>query len=68
MRSQFIKWLESIGGGNTMDFQKFLELHRESLYGLADDNTCKNNNGMIVVSTSDEWRNSNGNKYVKIEI
>ncbi|MCT4543500.1 MAG: hypothetical protein N4A63_08160 [Vallitalea sp.] len=51
-----------------MDFQKFLELHRESLYGLADDNTCKNNNGMIVVSTSDEWRNSNGNKYVKIEI
>jgi hypothetical protein len=39
-----------------MDFQKFLELNREEIYKMADENTDKDANGVIVIKTNDEWR------------
>lgn len=39
-----------------MDFQKFLEQNREKVYKMADDNTKKNTNGVIVIGKDDEWR------------
>lgn len=39
-----------------MDFQKFLEANRDKLYKMADDNTKKNSDGIIVLDKDDEWR------------
>ena len=39
------------------DFDKFIALHKEKLFAVAEKNTRRNKDGRAVISKDDNWRN-----------
>jgi len=40
-----------------MDFKKFIEMNKERIYKMAENNTPKNMKGIPIITKDDEWRN-----------